>query len=128
MIKPDLLPPIPWGVALGHQLQRTTTWDGYANERRRLLEYVVVTDFWYDPTRIEFRKTYDRDAGWMMAVLPIGACGTPWGRKRSISVKGMKRAGWTFAEKDAIAHGYALIQGIETGKVTGIWQRKRWRT
>ena len=116
----------PHKLQLGDQLMQTGK-DPWTDKPRARPHYAMITDFWYDPTRIEHRRTYDREAAWMMAVQLIARCGTPCGPKRAVPVKGMRRAGWSLADRDAVAEGFAIQEALDSGKVIGLFQKpRRW--
>jgi hypothetical protein len=114
----------PFGIEIGDQLMRIKS---DLTQHRVLRAFFVVTDIWHDPTRAEHRRRYDRKYGWMMAVLRISICGTPYGRKIPIVMHGHASQGWQPSTIDAIDMGFRLQAEVDTDRIVPIFGTRRTR-
>lgn len=91
---------------------------------RKIPQYFIVTDLWFDPVAGEENET----AGRMVAYRAIGEDGEPCGRKRGTTLRGLASQQFQYADIDYIAHCKARAEVMGKGKVVGIGRGRRQAT
>ncbi len=99
-------------VKVGDQLVLPPSNDWYS----RIPEHYVVTDLWFDPVAGQ----EDELKGRMVAIRLIGDDGSPYGHKRSHTIRGLASQRYRYADIDFIAQGKAFVAALEEGTVVGI--------
>lgn len=99
-------------IAVGNQLMLKPQ----ENWWRKIPQYFIVTDLWFDPVDGEEDPTKGR----MVALRRIGEDGEPHHRKSKTTVRGLASQQYHYADIDYVAHCKARLAGSEGGAVVGI--------